>query len=209
MTTPDQKLLYLLEKKELTLFILEKISKQILATKKGDDVIYIIEDFFNKEKKLQKLEEDSILSSLGEIGLLEIFNIEVDDENRRTYQFGVDIEKLNNLNNNLRGSLNEKKQIIYSSSKGIFLKHDPVSCYGIRGKRKLIFENIANNKNVRLSTLVKNTEQPEQTVIESIAEINKFFSDKVVKKYGEEIISHEDSSGYRINNVKYQLVLES
>ncbi len=104
----------------------------------------------------------------------------------------------------------ERKTIIFSKTRGLFMKNNPASIYGIRGKRKKILEIILNkdNREIRLSTIARENNQTEKIIEQEIVQINKQFSEKVMCAHNLEIIVNNTSSGYCINNNQYQIKLE-
>ena len=155
MTTPDQYLSQLNENKNIFLHILDKINKLNLSTAKGDSVLYVIDDFFSKNKKQQQinLEEDKILDLLSKIGLFKILSIETDKVLRttknkrfkrieplaRTYEIRIDRDKLNDLNNEFRSKNIERysnvREEIRLKSYGIKIIGKNIYCKNIKNKK--------------------------------------------------------------------------
>lgn len=145
---------------------MDKINKLYLSTTKGDSVLYVINDFFSKNKKQQQinLEEDKILDLLSKIGLFKILSIETDKvilrnkKNKiikrskpliRTYQLQIDREKLDDLNYEFKlKSVKKIPQPFSNIKEEIKLKN----CGGIKINGKYISSHTRNSKKVFNST---------------------------------------------------------
>ena len=212
MTSPDQF-------EYIKLEVLTKMDFLIKSNGRLDNLLYDISQYKPKsiryESILNSLEKEGIISVSKEwpvavggdkknIGF--IFPFSIIDKKRFDKLYLSLSKKYKDYKNN-----NEQRiSISYSPVKGIFLTSNPNACYGVSKKRKETFEIIlnGNGSEIRLKTLESKTEQPDSIIVDSIKNINKLFSKKVVNTSGEKIIIREDSSGYKINIDKYIIVTD-
>ncbi len=101
-----------------------------------------------------------------------------------------------------------KNKIVISEKKGIYQSGKEQSVYSIgkRTKRFRLIKHLLSKDDCPLSELEKVTNQDGNVVMKSIPEINKLFRENV--GVSDDLIIHNDTSGYSLNKAVFDIVLE-
>lgn len=113
----------------------------------------------------------------------------------------------NSINQKIPALKNAKRiPITLSDKDGIYRNDGKGKQYGISKKRKALLFLIAKKGRVSLPELQKETGRSESRISSEITEINKVFRDSLM--LADNIIIHNNTGGYSINNTVFEINLE-